>query len=241
MRPLGPSTSTAVEPSAADPAPTPDVRLPPRLCQPGVTPAVVPANSLKKAALPGPRTNTTPTPGAGVATPMSPLAVPPSDRQPDQWAPSVLRLTNTVPAVLRASTYRVPPTFTAAGPLPASVRPPRLRQGFVPAGVSSLSQTAPSGPRTTASMASPPGTERAPAATLGRDVSFPPRDTHAGVPPVASHSAWSLPWAKMRKPGPIGLGTKPIPGPPVTLPPRDPADDAGVPSGARYTRLSMPV
>src|SRR5215472_3893424 len=126
--PSGPSTRAYVVPLDVDAAPTPDVRLPPRLCQPGVTPGVVPANSLKNAALPGPRTNTTPTPGAGVAAPTSPLAVPPSECQPDQWAPSVLRLTNTVPVVSRASTYRVPPTFTAAGPLPASVWPPRLRQ-----------------------------------------------------------------------------------------------------------------
>src|SRR5690242_304857 len=99
MRPLGPSTSTAVEPSGADPAPTPDVRLPPRLCQPGVTPAVVPANSLYQTALSSPRTNTTPTPGAGLATPTSPLARPPSDFQPDH-APSLvlLLLTHTDPS-----------------------------------------------------------------------------------------------------------------------------------------------
>src|SRR5215471_14655415 len=137
--PSGPSTRAYVVPLGVDAAPTPDVRLPPRLCQPEVTPGVVPANSLKKAALPGPRTNTSPTPRAGVAAPTSPLAVPPSDRQPDQWAPSVLRLTNTVPAVSRASTYRVPPTFTAAGPLPNCVRPPRLRQGRAAVLVSSLS------------------------------------------------------------------------------------------------------
>src|SRR5215469_591977 len=141
MPPSGPSTRAYVVPWDVAPAPTPDVRLPPRLCQPGVTPAVVPANSLKKAALPGPRTNTTPTPGAGVAAPMSPLAVPPSERQPDQWAPSVLRLTNTVPVVSRASTYRVPPTFTAAGPLPTSVRPPRLRQFVSVVWVNCLIQT----------------------------------------------------------------------------------------------------
>src|SRR5215469_12413264 len=147
MRPLGPSTRTDVEPSAVDPAPTPDVRLPPRPFQPGVTPAVVPANSLYQTELPA-RANTTPTPGAGVATPRSPLALPPSDFQPDQWAPSVLWLTHTRPSVPTASTYRVPPTFTAAGPLPASTRPPRLRQGFTAPVVAliSLSQTAPSPP-----------------------------------------------------------------------------------------------
>src|SRR5215472_2035435 len=159
--PSGPSTRAYVVPLDVDAAPTPDVRLPPRLCQPGVTPGVVPANSLKKAALPGPRTNTTPTPRAGVAAPTSPLALPPSDLQPDQWAPSVLLLTATTPVVAMASTYRVPPTFTAAGPLPASTWPPRLRQGLPVVAVLSKSQTAPSGPRATTSMASPPGTERA--------------------------------------------------------------------------------
>src|SRR5215471_19737838 len=104
----GPSTRMYVEPLDVDPAPTPVVRLPPRLCQPAVTPGVVPANSLKKAALPGPRTNTTPTPRAGVAAPTSPLALPPSDRQPDQWTPSVLLLTATARLVPMASTYRVP-------------------------------------------------------------------------------------------------------------------------------------
>src|SRR5215467_9113182 len=124
MRPLGPSTSTAVEPTAADPAPTPDVRLPPRLCQPGATPAVVPANSLYQTAPSVPRTNTTPTPGAGLATPTSPLARPPSGCQADQLVDgSVLCLTHTDPSAARVSTYRVPPTFTAAGPLPASTRP----------------------------------------------------------------------------------------------------------------------
>src|SRR6516165_694449 len=152
-----PSTRTAIVPSGPAPAPTPDVSLPPRLCQPGVTPAVVPANSLYQTALSVPRTNTTPTPGAGLATPTSPLPRPPSDCQPDQWAPSVLCLTQTAPSVPTASTYRVPPTFTAAGPLPASTRPPRPRQGPATV-VSSLSQTAPSLPRTTASMASPPVT-----------------------------------------------------------------------------------
>src|SRR5215831_2584663 len=68
--------------------------------------------------------------GAGVATPTSPTPRPPSGFQPDQWTPSVLWLAHTCPSAPTASTYRVPPTFTAAGPLPASVRPPRLRQGF---------------------------------------------------------------------------------------------------------------
>src|SRR5215467_16244467 len=98
MRPLGPSTRTDVDPLGTDPAPTPDVSLPPRLCQPGVTPAVVPANSLYQTALSSPRTNTTPTPGAGLATPMSPLPRPPSDFQSDQPADgSVLCLTHTDP------------------------------------------------------------------------------------------------------------------------------------------------
>src|SRR5215472_4524515 len=175
MRLSRPSTTTADVPSGPAPAPTPDVSLPPRLCQPGVIPAVVPANSLYQTALSVPRTNTTPTPGAGLATPTSPLPRPPSDCQPDQWAPSVLCLTQTAPSVPTASTYRVPPTFTAAGPLPASTRPPRPRQGPATV-VSFLSQTAPSLPRTTASMASPPVTDRAPAATPGRDVSTPPKD-----------------------------------------------------------------
>src|SRR5215469_11297121 len=128
MRPSSPSAATAVEPSGADPAPTPDVSLPPRLCQPGVTPAAVPANSSYQTAPSVPRMNTTPTPGAGLAAPTSPMPWPPSDRQPDQRAPSVLCLTHTAPSVPMASTYRVPPTFTAAGPLPASVRPPRYIQ-----------------------------------------------------------------------------------------------------------------
>ena len=110
----------------------------------GAAPGVVPANSLYQRALSGPRTNTTPTPGAGVATPTSPLARPPRECQPDQWAPSVLWLENTVPSVPRASTYSVPRTLTAAGPLPASVRPPRLRQGRTAVLVISLSQTDPS-------------------------------------------------------------------------------------------------
>src|SRR5215472_19094908 len=103
-----PSTRTAVEPSGADPAPTPDVSRPPRLCQPGATLAVVPANSLYQTAPSVPRTNTTPTPGAGLAAPMSPLARPPSDRHADQLADgSVLCLTHTDPSVPMRSTYRV--------------------------------------------------------------------------------------------------------------------------------------
>src|SRR5215469_1998510 len=126
MRPLGPSTTSAVDPSDADPAPTPEVSWPPRLCQPGVTPAVVPANSSYHTAPSVPRTNTIPAPGAGLATPTSPLARPPSDFQPDH-APSlvVLLLTHTDPSGLMASTYRVPPVFTAPGPLPAMVMPVR--------------------------------------------------------------------------------------------------------------------
>src|SRR6516164_8412332 len=88
MRWSVPSTRIDVEPFGADPAPTPVVDLPPRVCQPGLTPAVVPANSLYQVALSVPRMNTTPTPGAGVATPTSPLPRPPSDLKPDQWAPS---------------------------------------------------------------------------------------------------------------------------------------------------------
>src|SRR5215468_8011778 len=198
MWPSGPSTRTDVLPLAADPAPAPEVSCPPRLCQPLVTPGVVPANSLYQRALSGPRTNTTPTPGFGVATPTSPLARPPSGRQPDQWAPSVLRLTHTDPSVLMASTYKVPPTFTAAGPLPAIVPPPRLRQGLTPLPVSSLSQTAPLPPRTTASMASPPGTERAPAAAPGRDVSPPPKDCQPV--PLKMYSALLPPRAKAAAP-----------------------------------------
>src|SRR5215470_18372314 len=116
-----PSTSTAVKPSGPAPAPTPDASLPPRLCQPGATPAVVPANSLYQAAPSVPRMNTTPTPGAGLAAPTSPPPRPPSDRHADQLADgSVLCLTHTDPSAARTSTYSVPPTFTAAGPLPAS-------------------------------------------------------------------------------------------------------------------------
>src|SRR5262249_56942029 len=141
-----PCTRTDVAPPGTDPAPTPDASLPPRVCQPAVTPAVVPANSLYQTAPLAPRMNTTPTPGAGVATPTSPAPRPPSGFQPDHWAPSVLWLAHTCPSAPTASTYRVPPTFTAAGPLPASVRPPRLRQGFTVRAVgvvriSSLSQT----------------------------------------------------------------------------------------------------
>src|SRR5262252_8363787 len=217
----GPSTRAYVVPLDVDPAPTPDVRLPPRLCQPAVTPRVVPANSLTKAALPGPRTNTSPTPRAGVAAPTSPLAVPPSDRQPDQWAPSVLLLTNTVPAVSRASTYRVPPTFTAAGPLPNCVRPPRLVQFVSVVWVNCLTQTAPSGPRTTTSRASPPGTDSAPAAAPGRDVRPPPKDNHAGEPPTYHH-AWYL-GPRTKGPttaGPTGAGLKVRAGPSTAKPAR---------------------
>src|SRR6516162_2500598 len=223
----GPSTKTDVEPFGADPAPTPDVSPPPRLCQPWLTPGVVPANSLHQVRLSSPRTNTTPTPGAGVATPTSPVPRPPSECQPDQWAPSVLLSAHTVPVVPMASTYSVPPTFTAAGPLPASVRPPRLRQGFRTVGVISLSQTAPSPPRTTTSMAPPPLTDSTPAATPGRDVSPPPKDFHTGAPagvkPLNRHSALS----PLRAKGPATLGpnaataagTKASPGPPTRLPP----------------------
>src|SRR5215469_15322762 len=111
MRPLGPSTATAVDPPGADPAPTPEVSWPPRLCQPGVTPAVVPANSSYQTAPSAPRTNTTPTPGAGLATPTSPLARPPSDTQSLTTRPSavLLLLTHTDPPVPMASMYSVPP------------------------------------------------------------------------------------------------------------------------------------
>src|SRR5215467_2768456 len=213
-----PSIRTAVVPSCPAPAPTPDASLPPRRCQPGATPAVIPANSSYQAAPSAPRTNTTPTPGAGLAAPTSPLPRPPSDRQPDQWAPSVLCLTQTAPSVPTMSTYRVPPTFTAAGPLPASTRPPRPRQGPATV-VSSRSQTAPSLPRTTASMASPPVTERAPAATPGRDVSTPPKDCQDV--PVDWYIALLVPRAKRAVPRPSGAGTKVRPGPPTRVPPRD--------------------
>src|SRR5215471_2379051 len=99
-----PSTSTAVKPSGPAPAPTPDASLPPRLCQPGATPAVVPANSLYQAAPSVPRMNTTPTPGAGLAAPTSPLPRPPSDRQPDHGpSPVGLLLTRTDPSRPRAN------------------------------------------------------------------------------------------------------------------------------------------
>src|SRR6516162_225323 len=143
MCPLEPSASTAVAPPGFDPAPAPDDSWPPRLCQPRLTPGVVPANSLYHRTLSVPRMNTTPTPGAGLAAPTSPVPRPPSECQPDQWAPSVLLSAHTVPVVPMASTYRVPPTFTAAGPLPASVEPPRLRQGRPEVAVPSRSQTAP--------------------------------------------------------------------------------------------------
>src|SRR5215472_8266081 len=156
---------------------------------------------------------------------MSPLARPPSECQPDQWAPSVLLLTHTVPSVPRASTYKVPPTFTAAGPLPASVRPPRPRQGRTAVLMISLSQTDPSPARTTASMASPPDTDRAPAATPGRDDSPPPKDSQTGEPltvkPENTHSALSPLRANgPATPGPNGAGRKASPGPPTRLPPR---------------------
>src|SRR5215831_11745522 len=102
-----PSIRTAVVPSGPAPAPTPDVSLPPRLCQPGVTPAVVPANSLYQTAPSSPRTNTTPTPGAGLAAPTSPLPRPPSDRQPLATRPSpvLLLFTHTDPPVPMARMY----------------------------------------------------------------------------------------------------------------------------------------
>src|SRR5512142_1429841 len=218
-------------------APTPEVSLPPRLCQPGVIPAVFPANWLYQAALSVPRANTIPTPRTGLAAPRSPLTRAPSRRQLDQWVPSLVFLTHTAWSVPTASTYSVPPTFTAAGPLPASTRPPRLRQGRTARPdwrkMHRRSQTGPSAARTNTSRLWPLVTAPALGATPGRDVSRPPRDLHLEGPalegPKACHSALSVPRPKTISPSAA-------PGPPMSRPPS--TSPAPISS---YTRWSVPV
>src|SRR6516162_504898 len=132
----------------------PEVSLPPSECQPGVTPAVRPENSLYQAALSVPRTNATPIMAlwSGTVTAGSLVVRPPSERH--TYLPPTLgdAATHGARSVPTAATKTPPDVRAAAGPVPGSSRPPMLRHGCqaspLPVTRSrARHQTAPSAPR----------------------------------------------------------------------------------------------